>query len=591
MVEITDNLELQMLLNNKESGFNYREPRHEPWRENYEFYRDHVITNRLTQRQSVNLPMMKTHIRSLLKDIDDMPVIVFENLDNDEQAEVFQNEYWKLTLEQNNAELQDVVDKKQDFFFGRTFDEWQIEDGRVVFNIVDPEDMLVDRFMDPYNIDSSRFLIHTHIFVPLSTLENNKDYDQKEIAKLKLFFESKLGIIKAQDNENSLQEKNKKLADMGVSDVEDPRLGETYVELTIHYIFRNNEKVNGTEVPEQIFVYVEAENQVILMKKRQEEIIGTTKNHFWRNHYRYNTWGDDIDKQDFWSDGIADIIRVPNKVLNAWFSQMVENRTLRNFGMTFYDSTLTAEGFAPSTFNPVPFGFYPVPGKPSDSLQRVDIPDLSDSLDEMTFLLEMAEKGTGATTTQQGVQSERQITLGEVQLAQSEAKARVQGMSKFYTAAWKQRATKFLMLIEAGADRLDAVKVYKKGRNTSTIYGREIAPNDWMTKSGYQVRVWNQDDKKAEDEQKLNKLNAVYMNMMDNPKLAEIYKRKLLEFADLTPDEITGVMDYEEQKLQALQGGMINGEVPAGQPVPGQVPGQMPGQPMPMKPPMQQARA
>src|SRR3990167_6787590 len=260
-ITIFPSLEVQMLLNNKASGFEYRRRREEDWRENYELYRDKVTINRLTQRQSVNLPLMKTTLRTLLKDIDDMPVIQFENLDNDKQAEVFQNEYWKLTLTDNNAEIQDIVDKKQDFFFGRTFDSWQIEDGKIVFDVEDSEDMLVDRFMNPHDIDSSRFLIHIHIFKPLSSLKNNPDYDQEEVAKLELFFESQLGMIKAKDNENSLQQKNKKMADMGVHDTEDPVLGETYVELTMHYVFREGEKVNGKVVPDQIFVFVEAEEQ------------------------------------------------------------------------------------------------------------------------------------------------------------------------------------------------------------------------------------------------------------------------------------------------------------------------------------------
>lgn len=543
-----------MLLNNKETGFNYRERREEAWRENYELYRDEVQVNRLTQRQSVNLPLMKTQLRTILKDVDDMPVIVFENLDNDKEAEVFQNEFWKLTLEENNAEIQDIVDKKQDFFFGRTFDSWQIEDGKIKFEIEDPEDMLVDRFMNPHDIDSSRFLIHTHIFKPLSSLEENPDYDQTEVKKLKDFFESQLGIIKANDNENTLMQKNQKLADLGVSDTEDPLLGETYVELSIHYVVRSKETIDGKEYPEQIWVYVEAEDQCILMKKPQEEIIGSTKDHFWRSHYRYNTWGDDVDKQDFWTDGIADIIRVPNKVLNSWFSQLVENRTLRNFGMHYYDSSLKAEGFSPSTFNPVPWGWYAVPGKPQDVLQKVDIPDLSESIDEMTYVTGMIEKATGATSTQQGVQTPGQVTLGEVQLAQGEAKARTQGMSKFYTHCWKQRAQKFLKLIEAAPEKIDAVKVYKKGRNTDDIFEREIEPKDWMTKAGYQVKVWSQDEKKSNDQDTLNKLNAVYLNMMDNPKLVDIYKRKLLEFADLRPDEINEVMEYERQKMAMMAG-------------------------------------
>ena len=568
---VPENLALMMLVNNKETGFNYRKRREEDWRENYELYRDKVTINRLIQRQSVNLPLMKTTLRTLLKDIDDMPVIVFENLDNDKQAEMLQNEHWKDTLKKNNAEIQDVVDKKQDFFFGRTFDSWQVEDGRIIFDVEDPEDILVDRFMNPYDIDSSRFLIHTHIFKPLSSLKNNPDYDQKEVAKLELFFKSQLGIIKAKDNENSLQQKNKKLADMGVPDTEDPVLGETYVELTFHYVFREGEKVEGKVVPDQIFVFVEAEEQTILMKKRQEEIIGTTKDHYWRNHFRYNTWGDDIDKQDFWTDGIADIVRVPNKVLNSWFSQLVENRTLRNFGMHYYDSSLKADGFIPSTFNPVPWGWYPVPGKPSDVLQKVDIPDLSESLDEMQYVAEMTEKATGATATQQGIETKGQTTLGEVQLAQGEAKARTQGMSKFYTNAWEQRATKYLKLIEAAADRLDPIEIYKEGKNTNNIFKREISPKDWMTKAGYRVKVWSQDEKKANDTDSLNKIIGTLQLMPGNPKLLEVAQRKALELADLTPDEISAIMEFE--KLKMLGNGTMG--LPPTQPgAPGQ-----PGQP------------
>jgi hypothetical protein len=510
---------------------------------------------------------MKTTLRTILKDVDDMPVVFLENLNNDKEAEVFQNEYWKYTLDQNNAELQDIVDKKQDFFFGRTFDSWQIVDGKIVFDIEDPEDILVDRFMNPYNLDSSRFLIHTHIFKPLSTLVDNPEYDQVEVKKLVKFFESQLGIIKAKDNENSLMQKNKKLEDMGVTDMENPVLGETYVELTMHYVFRpkgekwkDKEGKSHTTNEEQIFKYTEAEEETILTKLPQEYIIGTTIDHYWRNHYRYNTWGDDIDKQDFWTDGIADIVRVPNKVLNSWFSQLVENRTLRNFGMHYYDSSIKAEGFTPSTFNPMPWGWYAVPGKPSEVLQKVDIPDLSESLDEMTYVTGMIEKATGATATQQGVQTDTRVTLGEVQLAQGEAKARTQGMSKFYTHAWKKRAEKFLKLIEAAPEKLDAVTIYKKGKNNDEVYEREISPKDWMTKAGYRVKVWSQDEKKANDTDSLKKLQVLRLELFDNPKVKEIYTRKLSEFADLSPDEVTEIMDYEKQKALMPQNPMVPGQ-------------------------------
>lgn len=572
--------ELSLLRLNKESGYNYRERRQDDWTENYTLYRDKVTTNRLIQRQSVNLPLMKQTIRTLLKDVDDMPVLYFENLDNDKQKEVFQNEYWKYTLEENKAELKDIVDKRQVFLYGRSFDQWQIVDGKIKWTIIDPEDILVDRYMDPTDIDSSRFLIHTHIFQPLSTLERNTAYDQAKVKELKLWHASDQGIIKTKSNETMLQKKNQKMADMGLSDVDNPVLGETYVELSMHFIYQD----------EKLWLYVEADDYNILLKKPLDEVIGKTKDDYWTNHFPYNTWADDVDKQDFWSDGIADIVRTPNKVLNAWFSQLVENRTLRNFNMNIYDSNL--EGFIPQTWEAKAWGMYGVPvpqgGRIDDVFKQLPVADLSESLDEMTYVTQMIEKATGSTSTMEGVQPPGQVTLGAIQLSLGEAKARIKGMSKFYTPAWKERGTKFLKLIEAASDKLDIVKIHKKGRNTNNIFTREIAPKDWMSESGYSTKVWSQDEKSTNDTKALEKINAAVVNIPGNPKLIEIYQRKLLEFAGLTPDEVNEIMQVEQQRMQQQQMMAQQGQMMGGQPgMSGQMIPAQPNPPQPQQPPKQ----
>jgi hypothetical protein len=554
---IIEDPELRMLKLNKESGYNYRQRRQDDWLENYTLYRDKVTINRLTQRQSVNIPLMKQSIRTLLKDVDDMPVLYFENLDNEKDSEVFQNEYWKYTVDINNLEEQDIVDKKQVFLFGRSFTQMQIMDGKIVFTIQDPQDILVDRYTDPTNLDTARFLIHTHIYVPLSQLESNPDYDQEKVKELREYFSSEEGIVKVSDNQEMATEKARKISEMGVPDVEDPVLGETYVELSLHFVMRPEGLADGEE---QYFLYVEAQNQVILMKKPLEEVIGKTVDNFWQNHLPYNTWADDLERQDFWSDGIADVVRTPNKVLNTWFSQLVENRTLRNFNMNFYDGNVDNE-FAPQTFVAKPWGWYKLPGDPNKIMKNVPVADLSESLDELTFVLDITERATGATKTQQGNVNERQITLGEVKLALGEAKERIQGMSKFYTPAWEDRGTKFLKLIEAGSDKLDAVKIFKKGKNTTTIFSREISPTDWMTKSGYRTKVWSQEEKNAQDSEELQLLNAVVVNMPGNPKLIEIYQRKLLTFAKLNPSEINDVMEAEKTKVPIMPGQMLPNQV------------------------------
>ena len=292
-----------MLKNNLTDGYNYRYRRHEDWATIYELYRDKVTINRLTQRQSVNIPLMKTVVKTALKDIDDMPVLYFENLDNDKQAELYKNEYWKWTQEQNHMDLQDVVDKRQVLLFGRSFDQWQIAEGRVKMTVQDSQDILVSRYMNPFDLHTSRYLIHLHIFTPLSSLGLDPDVDKQAVMDLKTWYATKQGLIKIAQNAQLLAEKNKKMKDMGVPDVESPILGETYVEETLHFVFRDNEKdAAGNTLPTQIFVYRVAENMRTLMKKRLEAVIGETKDHYWRDHYPYVTWADDLERQDFWSD-------------------------------------------------------------------------------------------------------------------------------------------------------------------------------------------------------------------------------------------------------------------------------------------------
>lgn len=563
---IVENPELTMLKQNKEGGYNYQKRRHEPWRENYLLYRGTVKPNRITQRQSVTLPLMKQTIKTILKDLDDMPLIEFENLDNDKQAQIFQNEYWKWTLDQNSAEIKDLVDKRQEMIYGRTFDQWQIADGKILWTIEDPEDMLVDRYCDPTDLDTARFLIHTHIFKPLSTLVGNPLYDQDAVKRLQTFYASKMGLIKQASNIESMNKKNEKLAEMGVPDTESPVLGECYVELSMHFVYRENEKDKDGDVhPEQLWLYVEADNMEILSKQPLEEVIGVTEDHYWQTHFPYNSWADDVERQDFWSDSLADIVRPSNKILNVWYSQLVENRTLRSFGMNYFDSTI--EGFSPPSIEPEPWGWVGVPGKPSEVFQKVDIPDLTESLDEMQFIINMNDRATGATATQQGVQTERKVTLGEVQLALNEAKERTKGISKFYTHAWKKRAEKFLKLIEANPDKIDAVKLYIKGRNTNDVHMRELSPTDWITKSGYAVKIWSQSERDSLNTSQLEKISAVAKMIPGNNKLTETLQRKALEFAGLNPNEIDDIIREEAEKRTA----MVNNSM-LGQPMPMQQP-------------------
>ena len=75
-------ISIDVITKNLESDRRFRERRHQQWTENYLLDRDTVITNRLTQRQSVNVPLMKATRKTLLAKSEPQD-IYFENLDND----------------------------------------------------------------------------------------------------------------------------------------------------------------------------------------------------------------------------------------------------------------------------------------------------------------------------------------------------------------------------------------------------------------------------------------------------------------------------------------------------------------------------
>lgn len=563
---------LEKLRLQKEGAFIFRRRRQPDWTDNYTLYRDKVLLNRLTQRQSVNIPLIKATVKTLLKGIDDPPILYFTNLDNNDQAEVYYNEYWKYNAILNKLILKDIVDKRQVLLFGRSFKFMNIVNGNFTWEIVDPQDVLIDRYVDPTDIDSARFLIREHIYKPLSSLGSNPLYNKEAVKRLQKYMGSDQGLIKAEENQLDWYSKQSRMAAMGVTDVFSPQLGETYVELNEFFVKDFNKETKEDEIT----YLVTAEDMEVLYSAKLEDCIGETEDHFWRTHYPATTWGDETERTDFWSDGVIDPIRPLNKILNAFFSQKVENRTLRSFGMNYFNSSLTDEGFLPQTFEPVPWGWYPIPagesGKLGDQIMRVDVPDLSDVETDMNFILGIAEQVSAATKTQEGVKQEGQVTLGEIKLALANAEERVRSMEVYYNASWEDFGLKYTKMLDASSDLLDPVVIHKKGKLTKKNYSKRISPTDWYTQQGHKAEVRMKQDAQAKTADSLQKLQYSKTLMPMNITLDTIIKKKSLEFADLSASEMENVLRTEEENMK-----MAAATAQIGLPQPGQ-PG-MPTQP------------
>lgn len=573
MADITQDQKLEIIQLDKRSGFNYRQRRHPEWTENYALYRDRVIMNRLTQRQSVNVPVMKSSLNTLRKDIDDAPALYFHSLDGDAQKEVFYNESFKYYMREAKGTIKDIHDKNNGMLFGRTFKMLNIVDGMFDFDVVDAQDINIDRYVPPAKIDGARHLIHEHIYKSLSWVRRQEGWDQKEITKLSEYFATEEGLIKSTKNAQDAIEKNERMQEMGVPDVNDPVLGETYLEINLVFKYEEDPLHNNEEI---LHLLVVAEDAFILFEAPLCEVLGETEDEYWHTHYPYSGWGVDPDATDFWCDGIADILRMTCKIINSWFSQEVENRTLQSFGMNFYDSTNKA--FVPQTFQPIPFGFFPVPGDPNKVLKSVFPNGLKTNVDGIKFLMEIAQTASSATATLQG-ETQNNVTLGDIKLSLVNAQERVRALGVFYNDSWLEFGIKYTKLIEGSSELLQDVKIIKKGRMSDKHYSKIISPKDSLGKQGYHCEVKTVTDKDKEDVQKIQKLQASKQFFPTNNRFNEILQKKAAEFAGLNAEEIQQVMEEEKKQQQAQQAAIDAANQNGGQPALGSD-----GQPLPPPP-------
>ena len=520
----------------REAGFAYQKRRHEMWDENYTLYRDTVQINRLTQRQSVNIPLMKETIKTLLAEMDEAPDVVFEELDNDLEKEYVLNEYWSWNMDELNFEGMDMQDKKNVLLYGRSFMKLNFFDNKFDAEVLDIYDILVDPKTNPLNIESAKYLIHQNIFRSLKEILADEKYDEKAKEKLKEHFLFGEGLVIGDKNREALEVKKERMALMGSEDFADiDKLlagGDTVISLSEYYTteFEDDKFIR--------YVAVLAEDNIVLYKEPLEKALGVD---FWP----FTTWAEDLEVSDIWSDGEADVVRTINKVLNAWFSQTIENRSYRNFGMRFFDATKGA--FNPKSWTPEPWGFYPVPGNPNDILKEIEIPGLSDNLVEMEFLVRLAEKATATPAVEKGVMEKKQATFGEIGTILAQAKERVKGTAKFYKRARKEFAQKWYAIIEANSEESETITLFKKshkGRN----FAKKVKASDWKSKAGYKIKVSSSSEQDTETATNFQKLMLVGQKFPDNAALQRVVQKRMIELADLTPDEIKEIMDFEKNK-------------------------------------------
>lgn len=538
----------------KDESKRFKERRFEQWNENYFLYRDKVTTNRLTQRQAINIPIMRDTIQTWISKIDEPPELNFKargRTNKDMNAEIIMDEMWGYYFDRLKLDIMDNLDKKIVGLQGRSFKICGMSAGEFFMDVIDPYDIEISPRVNPLDLNSAQYVIRTNIFKPLREVLANKKYDEEEKQKLKMYLDSKEGLISSAGSESAYIEKMQRLRDLGANNYDDYNASEVLVEINESYKMIWN--VEQNRFVRHLIVI--AADKAVLYDKPIKTALGLSR-------LPIISWADDSDLNDVWCDGKGDAVRTINKVVNMYISQDVENRAYRNFGMHFYN-TLNGT-FQPRAFDPRPFGFYGMPGNPNELMKSVDIPALNDTQQQITFLKDMIQSTVAQTPTERGIAAGSRTTLGEVQINLQQSTGRNTVTAKNYRRAWEECGEIFYELMSNNSR--GAVTLYKKGSNGS-LYEKTIYPTEWILPKGYKCQVVMKSENDALDQFSIQKAQYIIANFQDNPIAMKLAKKKQLEIMGWTTEEIEQAMAFEDQKGAA--------------PMPGQDPAQSGGAPAP----------
>lgn len=532
----------------KEESFDFKRRRLEQWRENYLLYRDMVQTNRLTQRQAINLPIMRETIQTWVSKIQEAPELKFKSRGRTvkhKTGEILTEQLWNYYFDKLSLDILDDVDKKVVGLQGRSFKICGISQKEFFIDIIDPYDIELSPRANMLDLNSVQYIIRTHIFKPLREILANSSYDEDAKNQLKMYLDTKEGLIQADETREAFVEKMQRLRDLGAQNFDDYNASELLVEVNESYKLIWHEKEN--RFVRHLIKF--GADKVVLYNKPIKEAIGI-------NRLPIVTWADDPDIADPWCDGKGDSVRTINKAVNMYISSDLENRMYQTFGMSYYN-TLNGT-FAPRGFEPKPFGMYGVPGNPNELIQRMEIRPLADTSNQIQFLKDMIQNSVAQTPTEQGVSTGGRTTLGEVQINLQQSQGRNSVSAKHYRRAWEEIGEIFYALMSESVTT--PIKLYKQGVN-GDIYDKTIYPSDWIMPEGYECQVVMKGEAEALDQYSLQKSQYIIANFQDNPVALKLAKRKQLEtLGNYTSEEIDQVMQFEDQKMGGNPAQNVGGE-------------------------------
>lgn len=531
--------------------------RHDEWDTNSDYYHGKTKLNRITQRQTVCSPATLTACQTTMAQVPTNVDIYFrgvvgsgDDIEKRLATEKALNNYWDYCYNNDNYEAKGEMSKKNMALYGREFKKVDIRNRKLEVDVIDPYKIYVDQYTDPEDMQTAHYVALPGYDWTIGEIARSKDFDKKEVDAL---VEAYIGSQSVQDDNiggfENKQEVSQRVENLGMQESE--MIGEAVFELSEIFIKLDN----PDEVKQAIIDADEEYKKTIKEDGFAWYRIIKYQDYYLMNEPLLNSLGVnelpiesapiDIEKNNFWSQGIADIARQNNKLQNTLLSQMVENRALVNSNPIVYNTEL--DEFNPAEIDISPGVFIGVNGEPDKVLRPLPVQGLEENLTQINWFDSQISRATGATALLQGVREQGEQTLGEVQLINANAQNRLAPFTRYYSESWKKIARIWLNVLIAKSDELKDVKMYKMSDDGT--YVASAMSNLKKIKGDFDIQITTDEENKQKDIESIQTIDYLLQKFPD-PYIQGVLAKKLVGLPRLENDERMKIKEIIEAKTQ-----------------------------------------
>ena len=479
---------------------------------NYEEAYNGISKKTLITRSNLHLPVVFEGVQNMGSKLGAVPTPMFDTIpEGDENAAPIMKHIVQEDLDSCNFDLIYEQSKVEAGIYGRAIYKVIPGNDKQTVELVDTLSYLIS----PIAKDTKSALYQGQQFI-YKTIEQLEDeaeefqYDEEELQKLK---ENKVATEYQADNSPDASQKNIRMANMGLSNVN--QYGSKVAEITEWYTY-----IKG------ILTVLTVVNDIYLLRAVPATELGLERPPF-------VSWGTYPRGITFWCPSVAGVYYESGLAIDVNGNQQIDNQTYTNFNNLLVSSR---SGLKQSSINPRPLGLTVVsvaPGeKISDHVFALPIAPIGGAMATMQTIKSFADSASGLAPNMSMIGGKK-ISVTQQSKLNAEVEDKIKVMKRNVNNACREL---FQLMADITKDRLTKPRTVK-------IFDYKNLTLEIVTKSNFKdvvlvAKAIDSDDSMQNKAIKQKAFLDFYAVAKDDPKFSgqTALRRELTKKFDIQPD-------------------------------------------------------